>query len=232
MREILKFINFKKSCSIMITLSLLLSVITQNVYATNNELVNDRLKKIFFNDFAISQDFGKITSINDIGSNVTVINIQDLHCHFQTQKNISNIIKEINDTYFISNILVEGGYDNLNFDWINNIKDKKFKEKIINKLFETGELTGTEYYVLQNNKENIMQGLDNQKIHKENLSRLSYMIDKNKTYSDIINQLSQEIKILNNKYTNVRNKNFSKILKSYREGNLLLQSFIEFYLSM
>lgn len=225
MKNLLKFINLKKCCSIMITLSLLLSVITQNVYAVNNEQVTDNFKKIFSNDSIINQDFGKITSVNDVGSNVTIINIQDLHCHFQTQQKISNIIKEINNVYFISNILVEGGYDNLNFDWINNIKDIKFKEKIISKLFETGELTGAEYYILQNNKENIIQGLDNQKLHKENLSRLSYIIDKNKTYSDVIDQLSREIKVLNNRHTNIRNKKFSKILKSYREGNLSATKF-------
>ena len=44
----------------------------------------------------VSPENGKITSINDTGSDLTVVNIQDLHCHKETQKKISNIIEEIN----------------------------------------------------------------------------------------------------------------------------------------
>ena len=39
-----------------------------------------------------------LTNFKDLGSNITVINIQDLHCHLQTQKNINEILSEyLND---------------------------------------------------------------------------------------------------------------------------------------
>ena len=78
----------------------------------------------------IESDVGKITGINDISSDITVINIQDLHCHEQTQHNISEIIKEINDNFPLESIYVEGGYGSIDISWLNRISDENLKEGV------------------------------------------------------------------------------------------------------
>lgn len=221
MKTLKKHINFKKICTMLTLLSFLLLNINSNLYAlTTTPVVNNQFNKLFETTNLIQQGFGKVTSFKDLGSNITVINIQDLHCHLQTQKNINNIIKEIDNIKPIDSILAEGGYENFNLSWITDLKDKKFKEELTNKLLSNSDITGTEYYALTNNKENILKGLDNNKLHQENLSRLNFIINNRDKYSEIINQIKQEIFILNNKYINQKNRRFSRILNDYNNGKI------------
>ena len=221
MKTLQKLINFKKICTMLTLLSFLLLNINSNLYAlTTTPVVNNQFNKLFETTNLIQQGFGKVTSFKDLGSNITVINIQDLHCHLQTQKNINNIIKEIDNIKPIDSILAEGGYETFSLNWITDLKDKKFKEELTDKLLSNNDITGTEYYALTNNKEDILKGLDNKVLHKENLSRLNFIIQNKTIYSKLINQIKQELFILNNKYINQKNRRFSRILNNYNTGKI------------
>ncbi len=91
--KILKIFSFKKVLSVTITVSLLLTVVSPGVFASNNI---DQ-SSVFDKSSIINSKYGEITDSADTGSNITVINIQDLHCHLQTQQNINNILKEIDN---------------------------------------------------------------------------------------------------------------------------------------
>ena len=214
---LIKYINFKKACALLTMFSFLLLNINSDLYAlTAQQPINNQLNNLFETSNLIQQNFGKVTSFKDLGSNITVINIQDLHCHLQTQRNINEILNELNNIKPIDIILAEGGYEKINLDWITNLKDEKIKEDVIQKLLYNNNITGTEYYVLHNKKEKILKGLDKQSLHQENLGRLNFIISKKNTYSDILKQVNQEIFILNNKYINQRNKRFMYLLFSIK----------------
>ena len=221
MKYLIKYINLKKSCAILTVLSFLLLNINSNLYAISAvQPTNNQFNNLFETTNLIQQRFGKITNFEDLGSNITVINIQDLHCHLQTQENISEILTEIDNIRPIDTILSEGGYENFNLNWISNLKDEKFKKEIINKLLSDNIITGTEYYALINEKENILKGLDDKQLHQKNISRLNFIIDNKKVYTDVLNKINQEISILNNKYINQRNRRFSRILTDYNNGKI------------
>ena len=96
MKSLIKYINFKKACVVLTTLSFLLLNINSNLYAlTATPVVNNQFDKLFETTNLVQKEFGQVTSFIDLVSNVTVINIQDLHCHLQTQKNINKIITEL-----------------------------------------------------------------------------------------------------------------------------------------
>ena len=163
-----------KAVALVVVISLLLGTIGNNAYAVAQSF-NDNQKE---ENTASKFSEGKITSCKDTGSIVTVVNIQDLHCHYQTQQNISSILKEIDDTYGIKAICVEGGYGQVDTSWLSDIKDEKLKQILTDKLLEEGELTGAEYYVIKNNKNGLLKGLDDEKIHKENIKRLFWIVLK------------------------------------------------------
>lgn len=222
-----KFINLKKILSITVALSLLLSVVSPGIFASEEDI---KQTSLFEKNTIINSKYGEVTDFVDTGSNITVINIQDLHCHIQTQQNITNILKDIDKNMQINTLFIEGGYDNINFDLINNIKDKNFRIKIIDRMLADGILTGAEYYALTNNKENLLNGIDDKKLHGENISRLSQIINKKENYSEILKNISEEIKILSNKYLNKKNIKFSKIINRYKDGNISTRKFYKILL--
>ncbi len=221
MKSLIKYINFKRTCAILTVLSFLLLNINSNLYAISAvQPINTQFNNLFKTTNLIQQNFGKVTNFEDSGSNITVINIQDLHCHLQTQENINGILTEINNIKTIDTILCEGGYENFNLNWISDLKDDKFKKEIIKKLLSDNDITGTEYFALTNEKENILKGLDNKQLHQENISRLNFILNNRNIYSDVLSKIKQEISILNNKYINQRNRRFSRILTDYNNGKI------------
>ena len=211
-----KRINSVKCCAIITTICFVLSTIGANLYAIPiSEQANKKYEDVFEQTKNIDNNYGKITSSKDAKSNITVVNIQDLHCHPQTQRNISKIISQIANNYNLKKIYVEGGYGNIDTNWLNSIKNENVKKQIIEKLLEDGILTGSEYYKLTHNSNIELKGIDEERIHKENIKRLAWLIQNQGKYQNIINKVNTEINILESMYVNNRNKNFNENIQKY-----------------
>ena len=100
-----KKFNSMKMCAVFTTVCFAISTLGANLYAIPMaENANKKYEDVFNKASSISNEYGKITSSKDAKSDVTVINIQDLHCHPQTQRNISKIIGQIADKYNLKSI--------------------------------------------------------------------------------------------------------------------------------
>ena len=217
---IIKFIKKKvsliKICAVFTTICFVVSTLGANLYAIPlAENANQKYEDVFNKTSSISAEYGKITSSKDGNSDITVINIQDLHCHPQTQRNIAKIIGQIADKYNLKKIYVEGGYGDIDVSWLDSIKDEKIKRQIIEGLLEEGILTGSEYYKLTNNNEVELKGIDEEEIHKDNVRRLSWIIENQPKYKDVITKVENEINILEKIYVNSRNERFNRDTEKY-----------------
>ena len=109
-------------------------ICSQNVYAamplpntpqTNISLANMPKELIPFN-------LGRITDAYYTNSDDIIINIQDLHSHEQTQRNIASILSVLNSKFGIFDIYVEGASGTINTKWLSDIKDSVKKQQILN----------------------------------------------------------------------------------------------------
>ena len=215
-KKLTEKLNKIKICAVFTAACFVISTLGANLYAIPmSENTNKKYEDVFNKPSSISNEYGKITSSKDAKSDITVINIQDLHCHPQTQKNISKLIKEIADKYNLKNIYVEGGYGDIDTTWLNSIKDENIRKQAIEKLLEEGILTGSEYFKLTNNNKIELKGIDEEKIHKDNVKRLAWLITQQDKYKEITEKVTKEIGILENIYVNSRNKKFSESIEEY-----------------
>ena len=226
-KNLKKKFNSIKICAVFTTLCFLVSTLGTNLYAIPmSENINKKYEDVFNKANSISNEYGKITSSKDAQSDITVINIQDLHCHPQTQRNISKIIGEIADKYNLTKIYVEGGYGNIDVHWINSIKDENIRKQAIEKLLQEGILTGSEYYKLTSNNDKVeLKGIDEEKIHKDNVKRLSWIIAQQSKYREITEKVTKEIDILENIYVNNRNKRFNRSIEEYSTNKIDSKTF-------
>ena len=226
-KKLKKAINSIKITAVFTAVCFLISTVGTNLYALS--LSQNAAKKYedAFNKISpISVEYGKITSVKDAKSDITVINIQDLHCHPQTQKNISKIIEQIKEKYNLSSIYVEGGYGNIDTSWLNAIRDEQIKKQVINKLLEEGILTGAEYFSLTSDCKNIeLKGIDDKSLHMENLKRLSQIIKNQDKYKQVCDKISKEISFLEKTYVNERNRRFNKSIQEYVYGKVDAKKF-------
>ena len=214
--------NSIKICAVFTTVCFMVSTLGANLYAIPmTENTNQKYENVFNKASSISNEYGKITSSKDAQSDITVINIQDLHCHPQTQRNIAKIIGQIADKYNLKKIYVEGGYGDIDVSWLGSIKDENIKKKIIEELIEEGILTGSEYYKLISNNDNIeLKGIDERQLHQDNIKRLSLIIENQDKYKELSKKINKEISFLEQKYVNIRNKRFNNSIEDYLSGKI------------
>ena len=149
--------------------------------------------KQIFDAFSLPYSYGKITKSHFAGTDRVIINIQDLHCHPQVQKNISNIIELFDNKYAVSNVYLEGAYGNINTKWLTeNIKNNNNKAEILNNILKTGKLTGAEYYSARSGKTEIIKGLEYKEPYLDNLKRFGNLLEKQDEIKLILNIVEQE----------------------------------------
>ncbi|MCB4791151.1 MAG: hypothetical protein LHV68_04610 [Elusimicrobia bacterium] len=154
-----------------------------------------------------------------------VINIQDLHCHPEVQKNIAKILASLDQKYNLKQVYVEGASGALDTSWLTGVRDQDIRNKILDALIDSGKLTGPEYYSAQSGKPNLLVGVENRKLHTENLLRLQSIIQKQKSLQEHVDTLSSDIDILKERYYNSKNKKFERLVQKYKDGTIKPQQY-------
>jgi hypothetical protein len=171
-------------------------------------------------DFVIPPAVGRISQGKYFGPGKVVVNIQDLHCNPEVQRNISRILSILDQKCELKNIYVEGAYGSVDTSWLCNIREKVLREKIIETMIDRGDLTGTEYYSVKAKKPGLLKGLEDRGLHTANIVRLGRIMEKKEYYEKKLAELDRELAFLEAKYYSVRNKRFNRAVAEYKRGGM------------
>ena len=105
------------------------------------------------------------------------------------------------NNYNVKNIYFEGAIGNLDFGWLNSIKDENIKKNIANKLLIDGKITGAEYFGFFNKKKNIFfKGLEDEQIYKEIEEKRNIIISDSNSSLNLM-KLNIEERVLNSPFS-------------------------------
>jgi hypothetical protein len=189
------------------------SVFAQSAYAvmTKTEVCPKNIIDNL-NAFVLPSSIGKITNAYYSGSNAVVINIQDLHCHVEVQKNIGKILALLDKRFGLKDVYVEGAVGQVDASWLNRvIKNKAARDKIVGTLFNNGILSGAEYYAITAQKPLLLKGLEKGAPYFENLQRLGNILEKRHQIRMQISELRTEIETIARHYFTHDNLKFQKL---------------------
>ncbi|MDR2192338.1 MAG: hypothetical protein LBO62_05640, partial [Endomicrobium sp.] len=153
-----------------------------------------------FGDFSLPYSYGKIVSSHFAASDRLVISIQDLHCHPGVQKNISKIIEFFDDKYGVANVFLEGAYGDIDTSWLSSEINLGKKTDLLDKMLETGRLTGAEYFSAVKSRNGLIKGLESKRIYMDNLQRLGRIAQDREKINLILSAIDDSVKKLKNKY--------------------------------
>ena len=168
----------------------------------------------------IPSSMGRITNGRYFGSNQVVVNIQDLHCHPEVQRNISKILGELDEKYHLKTVFLEGGYGSIDTSWLRNIKDSGLKKDMMETLVDQGRLTGVEYFAVTGDRPDLLKGLEDEALHKGNIQRLEKILEKKEYFTEKIKQLDKDMTFLQVKYLSARNHRFNAVIERYKSGRM------------
>ncbi|MGA2091367.1 MAG: hypothetical protein ABSH12_07930, partial [Endomicrobiales bacterium] len=176
-------------------------------------------------ELLIPLGIGSITSSKDFKSNLSVICIQDLHCNAEVQMNISKILAALDEKYALKSVYVEGGYGDIDTSWLDSLPSANIKKNVAKALVESGRLTGSEYYAITTNKAHLLKGLEDEKLHKDNIIRLGKILGQNTSFEETTKKMDDDIALLKARYLNHKNNKLNTLIKDYRDRAISAQKY-------
>ncbi len=138
----------------------------------------------------ISEVNGTIRDSYFVGSdNGIIVHIQDLHCNYDAQISVYNIINELIDKYHLDLVLIEGSVGQLETAPYSERPNDKIKESVAKYFIKTGQLDGAGFAHIMKQSSFTFWGADDAKLHQENVkaykASLRGQIDNEKYYYNI-----------------------------------------------
>ena len=216
--------KFNKLIALLTTTSLLISFVVGPTAASaiNNDQTAKEYSQIF-KEFILPYSYGKITKSHFAGTDRVIINIQDLHCHPKVQKNIANIIETFDNKYGVNNIYLEGAYGDVSTKWITD--QIKKDNNLLEKMMDTGRLTGAEYYSALSGKTEIIKGLEEKEPYLDNITRLGSILDSQEKIDLILKSLDESVNEVKKKYYTKRQYKIEHLFKEYKDGKINSQKY-------
>ncbi|MBN1620956.1 MAG: hypothetical protein JW871_00005, partial [Endomicrobiales bacterium] len=221
-------------------------IISQPLHAVIERQKEAKKFNSIFDEFGIPSSVGRITDSYLVSSEAYLetgkkqlrdtkyasrdtifINIQDLHCHPEVQKNISKLLSLLDKKYNLEHVYMEGACGKIDTSWLANIKDKELRTKIVDTLIDGGKLSGAEHYSIVTGKTDLLIGADNDKLHKENVLRLKNISSDQESIGIIFDSLKPDLKELEERYYNAKNRKLSRIKERYQENKLKPEKYYE-----
>lgn len=227
----INFAGLKKLCAIITAGCFTVSILNGSSFASvKNSSSISEFEKILSSkaekqiSSLFSDKYGKVVSYKDNNSDTVVINVQDLHCDYFVQKNISSLIEELSKNYKIDTVFVEGGIGTINTEILSQI-NSQYKKTVLENLLKSGKLTGSEYYNALNDKTDFLKGVEDKETYLQNIVRLSDIINAKNETSVYLSKIEKEIDFLKSKHLNSENKKFTTIADKYENGEISQDKF-------
>lgn len=220
MKKLLNKFPFKKFIAVFTSIIFLFTgVIGNSAFASVGSSM-PAIGSINFDTPIIPTSLGKITSAKYFDSEDIIINIQDLHCHAETQRKIASIIEYIDNIYNLKNVYLEGAFKTVDTSWLSAFNNNQNGTKVLEGLIDSGKLSGTEYYSIMNNKKNFVLGIEKEEIYKENIKLLGGILSLQPEIEAICSQMEKEVNKVKRDYSSRQARKLQKLIKSFREKEI------------
>lgn len=145
----------------------------------------------------LTGDFGKVDETFEGLEDSVVIHIQDVHCNYEAQKNIAEILKVLINKNDIELIALEGAQGNFMADKFHVFKNSAVREKVADHFMKSGQITGSEYLLFSQDLPVIYRGVESKESYIQNhdafLKPLTFKSDF-ENYYNAIKEISGKIK--------------------------------------
>jgi len=181
------------------------------------------------NSLNVKKELGKVkeVSVSKDKQKPSVILIQDAHNSLEAQKNLSQIIQDLNNNYDIDMIGVEGAFNSVNYEELQKFPVKEVKETISSYYLKKGYLTGAEYGSIVSDKKIDLRGIENENEFKESYKSFLKIKSHGHKLLNFIASYNNFSSDLSSKVFNSQLKQLDKVIQVFEAGNTSPLIFVE-----
>ncbi|MCK5242754.1 AAA family ATPase [bacterium] len=157
------------------------------------------------------------------GKGKTVVCIQDLHCNYEVQKNITNIIQHLVKKHGLKLVGEEGAFNTVDTSPISAFPVRKVREEVSDYFVKQGKITGAEHYAAISGGAVQLEGIETPELYAAGQKAVrSFLNAESQGYCydlrDILDELKTDI-------YNSRLLKFDGKRAAYREGDMDILSY-------
>ncbi|MGB3057210.1 MAG: hypothetical protein WBC16_03545, partial [Candidatus Omnitrophota bacterium] len=180
--------------------------------------------------FALPTQMGTVKDSWKGKTDKAVIHIQDAHCNYDAQKQISNIIEYLSGVYGVDTVNLEGGSGEYDLAVFTNILNKHVRQEVVDSFVHDGLVNGAEYFAATNPDKVKLWGIEKVDLYLQDLD----VYRESLTYKE---QVDRYIKSLTHILNNLKMHIFPKDLlemdmkyTQYKTGELSFKDYLVFLL--
>ncbi len=187
-------------------------------------------------DIKIPPEYGiekeDFVSPNANDSSPVIIYIQDAHCNYEAQKNMSQILDYLIKKHHLKLIMVEGGSGDVNLAFLRTFADQKAREEVADKYLKAGKISGEEYLNIISDYDMDLYGVEDEELYDAHMDAF-WKIDAIKEEGlSYLNDVSNIIKNLKPFIYNAELKQLDEQKKSYGDKTVSLAEYCQFLKDM
>ncbi len=192
------------------------------------QLKGEDLVRQVLRNLEIPKDIGfiKEVKVSENPSDKMIINIQDLHCNYQAQKNISAILDHLSSTYGLKLVSVEGGSGKIDTTFYKQLPDPKVKEQVADYFLKEARINGTEYFAITTTRDIALYGAEDEKYYNKNLEAFLHALPNREKTLESIAVLENSLNILKSKIYNKKLNELDDHIVAYENQELGFEDYI------
>ena len=120
-------------------------------------------------EIGVAIDCGTIKSKYTGKNGKTIIHIQDAHCNYEAQSNITRILEQLSKECGIDMISVEGAEGIVDTAWFKAFPDSEIRKEVATYFMKKGEITGAEFFSINSDYNGTIFGAETRDYYVKNL---------------------------------------------------------------
>jgi len=213
---------WSKIISLVVTLTFLFPYLT---WAFTPATFPQPVHEILFNRqrVQIPHSLGTVVEAHPGGGQL-VVYVQDLHCNYEVQNNISRLIDTLADKHGLNLVTVEGMDRPVDVSRLSTIPLEAAKRNVAEYLMKEGKLSGPEHYAALGQHPISLEGIETAQLYKANVSAVQkFLNDESQGYVYDLREALNEFK---SKIYNPALEQLDRKKTAYRNGELPLVKYV------
>lgn len=130
------------------------------------------------------------------GRGPLVIVIQDLHCQYQVQSRISDLLRHFALRYDLKLVAIEGASQAVNITKLSTFPEADVRRAVCETLMRRGRLSGAEHFAINADRPVRVQGIEDPTLYREDHARLlSFLNEESAGLVDDLRQVLGQLKL-------------------------------------
>ncbi|MFH1776502.1 MAG: hypothetical protein ABH952_02955 [Candidatus Omnitrophota bacterium] len=157
-----------------------------------------------------------------------ILHIQDLHCNYEAQKNISKILQVLTEKYHVRLISVEGGSGKIDTTFYQKLPDPKVKEEVADYFLKKARINGTEYFAITTTQPISLYGAEKQSDYDKNLDAFLKTLPFREKISHYCHQIENALSRLKPFIYNEKLMELDEHITAYRNNTVPFEDYVAY----